>query len=235
MVDYVYICRDGENEELRYSIRSVVAHMPPGNIWVVGGKPKWYIGNHIPIKQSLPKERNAINNLKTICDSREISEDFVLMNDDFFVVKKVNTINYYHGGSLQDKMYEYEDLQPTSSYTRSLQETHRRLLRLGVENPLDYELHVPMPMTKDNLAIALRRKGLWRSTYGNLFEVGGAEITDVKVYQSGLMLSRSYDYSKLKYDYISSDDQSFERVLKDVLLDMFSEQSKYESPQLSRS
>lgn len=233
MVDYVYICRDGDNEELRYSIRSVVANMPPGKIWVVGGKPNWYTGNHIPVKQDAVKNRNARNNLKAICSSREISENFVLMNDDFFVVKPVKTIKHYHGGLLSEKIDLYQDLQPTSSYTRSLENTHRRLLKLGIENPLDYELHVPMPMTKANLRVALRGEVLWRSTYGNIFHVLGKKITDVKVYTSSPLLRKSYDYSDLKYDYLSSDDDSFEILLQDILLEMFPEPTACEQFQLA--
>lgn len=231
MVDYVYICRDGDNEELRYSIRSVVANMPPGNVWVVGGKPKWYTGNHIPVKQDMAKSRNAANNLKVICNSKEISDNFILMNDDFFAIKPIKTIKYYHGGLLSEKIELYQDLQPTSSYTRSLEETHRRLLKLGVEDPLDYELHVPMPMSKANLRVALRGNTLWRSTYGNIFHVLGKKITDVKVYASSPLLRKSYDYSSFKYDYISSDDESFQMLLEDVLLDMFPSPSLYEQSQ----
>lgn len=228
-MDYVYICKSGENEELRYSIRSVIQNMPKGKIWVVGGKPDWYVGNHIPVKQNFQKYKNARNNLAAICESKEISNKFVLMNDDFFVVKPVKRVKYYHGGFLQDKVYQYEDLQPTSSYTRILQNTNKRLLRLGIEKPLDYELHVPMPMYKDKLEVALRGNTLWRSNYGNIFNVGGTKIKDVKVYSSSALMRKSYDFNSLIYDYISSNQDSFEKVKSEVLEKMFSEKSIYEA------
>ena len=230
MLDYVWICRDGENEELRYSIRSVVKNMPKGNIWVIGGKPDWYIGNHIPVKQNLPKVRNAVKNLTTICESDIISNSFILMNDDFFVIRPVKTVEYFNGGKLLDKIHQYEDLQPTSSYTRSLQETRSRLLKLGIEDPLDYELHVPMPMTKDRLSKALKNSSLFRSTYGNRYGVGGKTIKDVKVYASRPLSLKSYDYMSMEYDYISSDDESFKIILDTLLLDMFPDASEHESP-----
>lgn len=230
MVDYVWICRDGENEELRYSIRSVIKNMPSGNVWVVGGKPSWYNGNHIPVKQNLPKMRNAMNNLAAICSSDKISNEFVLMNDDFFAVKPIKTIKHYHGGLLRDKVYQSEDFRPTSSYTRSLRETHKALTKLGIKDPLNYELHVPMPMTKDGLRKYLNTNMLFRSAYGNLHEVGGEEMSDVKVYGPGPMSSGSYKYDTLIHDYISSNDDSFENVLKEVLLEMFPEPSMFESP-----
>ena len=52
---FVYICKDGENEELRYSIRSVLKNTKDAVIWVVGGKPNWYIGNYIKVIQDQNK------------------------------------------------------------------------------------------------------------------------------------------------------------------------------------
>ena len=54
-MDIVYNCRPGkQNEELRYSIRSVMENLPHDNLWVVGGKPEWYTGNY---GRGVPKGR----------------------------------------------------------------------------------------------------------------------------------------------------------------------------------
>ncbi len=109
-MDFVYICKDGDNDELKYSIRSVVASFPEANIWVVGGKPEWYVGNYIKVPQNLTKYKNAFYNLKSITESNEISESFVLMNDDFYIIKKINNIDNYHGGSLLEKINLYQKI-----------------------------------------------------------------------------------------------------------------------------
>ena len=113
-MQYVYVCRPGENEELRYSIRSVEANLPSGEIWVVGGKPSWYSGNYIPVDQVAGKQNDAIKNLFTIVESDKIQENFVLMNDDFFVVKPVSKIKIYHGGTLENKITIRQDFTPGS-------------------------------------------------------------------------------------------------------------------------
>lgn len=228
-MDYVYICGPGENEELKYSIRSVIKNAPVGKVWVVGQSPDWYSGNKINIPQDEQKYINAINNLKAICDSKDISDSFILMNDDFYIVNPISNIKYMYSGSLEEKVGKYIDLVPNSSYTRRLQETHRRLLKDGVSNPLDYELHVPMPMNKANLRQCLDiPKVLWRSMYGNLFNVGGIQMPDVKVYLAGALRRNSYSLDDLKYDYLSSDDSSFKLIKKTVLEKMFPEPSNYE-------
>ena len=51
-MNFIYICRIGENEELRYSVRSVLNSFPEAVIWVIGGKPDWYVGNYIYVDQN---------------------------------------------------------------------------------------------------------------------------------------------------------------------------------------
>lgn len=227
-MDLVYICRDGENEELRYSIRSAVKNLPHSKIWVVGGKPDWYGGNFIPVKQTSSKYSNVRNILEEIKNNNLISNKFILMNDDFFIVKPVKRIKSFHGGPLQSKVELHQDLAMRSAYTNLLQQTYMRLIRMGIKSPLDYDIHVPMAMSRKGLGEAMKGNSLWRSAYGNIFAVGGKRIDDVKVYDSGPLKSKSYDFASLKYDFVSTDDSSFELVKNSLLADMFPEPTIYE-------
>jgi hypothetical protein len=197
-MDFVYICKDGVNEELKYSIRSVVESFPETNIWVVGGKPDWYTGNYIKVEQKESKYKNAVKNLETICLAQEISESFILMNDDFYIIKKIDG---------------------NSQYTRKLSGTYKKLKALGFENPLDYELHVPMIMEKEKLKIVLELldQFLWRSIYGNKFDVGGTQMEDVKVYNSGPLVLKSYNLNIDDHTYLSSADSSFNSIFNFII------------------
>ena len=192
-MDLVYICRDGKNEELRYSIRSAVKNLSFDNLWVVGGKPDWYSGNYIKVEQNRAKYVNARNNLSAICNSEEISDSFILMNDDFYILNKVESVPYMHGGLLSDKIKTYKSLTGNTSYVLKLNKTFTNLSRRFKKDILDYELHVPMVMQKENLLEVLNYSDFWRSRYGNTFSVGGKEITDVKVYASGSLTLKSND------------------------------------------
>lgn len=227
-MDIVYICRPGDNEELRYSIRSAVKNLKHNNVWVVGAKPDWYIGNFIPVEVTGSKYTNARNNLKTIAASPEISQSFLLMNDDFFVLNKINRFVNWHGGPLEEKVKTYYDIDPTSPYTKMLSNTYNKLIKLGFDNPLDYELHVPMSMQKDKLKDVLDGRELWRSCYGNMFDSGGEAHTDVKVYSRGILGTRSFDFKNNKTDYLSSSDDSFKDIQEYMLNDMFPKASKLE-------
>ena len=230
-MDFVYICKDGDNEELRYSIRSVMASFPDANVWVVGGKPSWYNGNFIFVQQRSAKYINAINNLKTICASEEISEQFILMNDDFFIIEKINSIDTFHGGLLFDKINLYKKIATNSGYISKLEKTFNKINDLGLSNILDYELHVPMVMEKTKLKSVLRHGSefLWRSMYGNIFNVGGTEMKDVKVYIEGPLVAKSYEIKNKEHKYLSSTDTSFQMLYSIILKKMFSTKCKYEN------
>lgn len=229
-MDFVYICKDGTNEELRYSIRSVHESFPDSKIWVVGGRPNWYMGDYIEVVQSLSKYRNAIGNLKTICSSNEISDRFVLMNDDFYIIKKIDEIKDYHGGPLLEKINLYQKINSNSNYTRKLAATYKKIKALGIEDPLDYELHVPMVMEKDKLAETLKNNDqfLWRSIYGNVYNVGGEQMEDVKVYIKGPLVLKSYNLKKEEHIYLSSADTSFDVLFNNILKKQFNQKTKYE-------
>lgn len=231
-MDYVYICRDGDNEELRYSIRSVLANATPGNIWVVGGKPKWYSGNFINVPQDKEKYQNARNNIKAIVNSKEISEHFVLMNDDFFIINPINYIETFHGGSLSDKIGIFELHSKKSYYTKILLKTEKILKKWGISDPLDYAIHVPMVMEKDKLKDIINTKleGISiRTLYGNKFNIGGQKIDDVKIHANNKIRLNSYDFKGKDFPFISTNDDTFDYLYEHLLKNKFKKKSKYEN------
>ena len=221
-MDLVYICRDGDNEELRYSIRSAVANLPFDKIWVFGGKPDWYVGRHVRLKQNAQKYDNARSNLAAICRNTDVSDDFVLMNDDFFAIRPVDEFKYYHRGTLQ----EHANLIKESiGYRRMIEDTKDVLEYLDYSDPLSYELHLPMVMNKEKLAKVVRTMGLWRSVYGNMYGVGGEKHDDVKVHNHV-----SLDIvGNNPLPYISTNDETFAGVRESLLEKLFPEPSKYEA------
>jgi hypothetical protein len=229
-MDFVYICKEGQNEELKYSIRSVIESFPDAKIWVVGGKPDWYVGNYIEVHQVHTKYKNAYENLNKICLSSEISKQFILMNDDFYIIKKLENIENHHGGSLLKKINLYQKINGNSNYTRKLAATYKKLTSIGIDNPLDYELHVPMIMEKEKLKEVLKYKDqfLWRSMYGNIFKVGGKEMEDVKVYTKGPLVLKSYNLNIDKHIYLSSADSSFQIIWDKILKVQFKQKTKFE-------
>jgi len=229
-MDFVYICRNGPNEELRYSIRSLYANTKVNSIWIVGGKPDWYRGKYIPVEQDQTKYLNAQNNLKTIINSNKIPDKFVLMNDDFYVIKPLTSIPVYHGGSLHDKAIKFKKHRP-GLYARQLEQTVKLLKENGVQNPLDYAIHVPMTIHKENFEFAVSLGGSIRSVYGNMNRIGGHRlpVDDVKVHPARIGYPKRFDYKTNEFDlpFLSTSDATFKQVHRDFL-GQFDKPSKLE-------
>lgn len=218
-MDFVYICRSGENEELRYSIRSVLKYFSSASVWVVGGKPLWYSGNYIEVKDSGNKFKNINSCYKNIIDNDNISNDFVLMNDDFFILS--NTDNYKHyDGLLEDKIINHSSIYGNSSYARALRGCLKALKSQGIHNPLNYDVHTPMTFNKANLAKVIDLSLAPRSMYGNMFINDGLEMKDVKIYKNSIDIN-------LNNDFISTEDNSF-NLIKDRLDLLFPNPSIFE-------
>lgn len=228
-MDLVYICRSGENEELRYSIRSMVENFPHDEIWVVGGKPSWYVGNHIPVAQGRIKYENAQNNLKAIVESEAISEQFVIVNDDFYAIKPIKKIYNFASGTLHKKLESYSARHPSSYYTNLIMLTYKKIKQMHGEDfiPIDYDIHVPMVYEKSKLKPLIKYTLLWRSLYGNTYNVPYRIMKDVKIYRYNREEALK-EIIERNVRYISSDDESFEYVKDNLLAEMFPYPSKYE-------
>lgn len=211
-MDFVYVCRNGDNEELRYSIRSVYHSFPDAKIWVVGGKPKWYTGNYIETPQNKNKFSNVLGSLRRVCATDEISDTFILMNDDFFIINKIDKIPVLHGGYLSERVESLIDLTPQSAYLKLLKLTSFRLSRMGHHDALDYDIHVPMQMQKSRMSRSLQKGVLWRSMYGNLNRVGGISIKDVKIYRDDDILNKIINGDTNDMNFISTIDDRFEEI-----------------------
>jgi len=226
---FVYICRAGDNEELRYSIRSVLHFFPTAKIWVVGEPPKWYDGDYIKVKQTGTKYGNAYRNLSIIASSPQLPEEIIIMNDDFYIIGEVESFGPFHEGSLIDKYNLYFDTYQMSSYTKKLFETYNRLRKMKFDDPKSYELHVPITVERSKLSRVMKYENLlWRSMYGNMFELKGEQMQDVKVYTTVKMNFKNYDYKNITSPFISSDDSSFEILRRSILSKLFKKKTKYE-------
>lgn len=226
-MDVIYTCRSGENEELKYSIRSVIANLKAAeNIWVVGDKPDWYSGNFIKVNPVGNSFENVRTNLKTVIDNPNISDDFVLMNDDFFISKSINSVPHYHGGLLLNRSMRHQELGGPNHYANLLMKTDRVLKQQGIKDPLNYDLHVPMVFNKTNLSYTIDNQFSIRSYYGNTYKLGGEEIRDVKIYSHPRFRvdSSSMDNGT---PFFSTDDESFKEVYS-VIKHLFSIPSQYE-------
>jgi hypothetical protein len=226
-MDYVYICRSGDNDELRYSLRSIEENMPKGRVWVVGHRPIWYIGDFIPVDDIGGKFDNIVNCIKTVSENNDISDNFILMNDDFFALNPIDKLKNYHGGLLENKIARYKELRMAPKYIRLLELTLRQLKENGINSPMDYDIHVPIIMNKAILKDAINLAFFPRSAYGNLAKLEAIKITDVKIYSNGEKINW---HEIINNDFVSTEDNSFISLKNNILNKMFDKPSQLENP-----
>lgn len=190
-MDVVYVVRPGDvNEELRYSLRSLV-NLPHDQVWIVGYRPQWVRGvQHIPLRQLGPKWTNSTANLRRACAHPGVSERFAYFNDDFFLLQPLgDDLPMWNRGPLGDVLARYA--KSNSRYADGMRKTAKLLRDLGLPGPyLSYELHAPMPVQKlgmlEALAAAEARpvQGVLhkRTLYGNYWGLGGLSMPDGKLH-----------------------------------------------------
>lgn len=186
----LYVVRPGnDNEELRYSLRSLQNLPLVTSVTVVGDHPSWMVPDQF-VKgnpNKLAVRSNGPANIRLAVDSPRVPDEFYLMNDDFYITAPVTEVVPMHRGSLHQ--HWRRRTTKTTSYAQTLLQTEELLKEHGVESSFSYEVHVPMLMTKERLAQVFEEFGLdgkpkwirqYRSLYGNFHAVGGTEIVDPK-------------------------------------------------------
>ena len=189
-MDIVYLVKtdpENDSEELRYSLRSL-KNVPHGKVILVGEKPDWATNiTFIPIAQSMTKNENVMMNLRAAARSDDISEEFVMMNDDFFIMKPILEIPRTNFGTMKSIIEQYEQrYSEVTHYISSMKKLYDLLRKREIAEPLSYELHAPMILSKSKVQELYRDAPKpfyqFRSFYGNYFNIGGETVPDVKIF-----------------------------------------------------
>lgn len=187
-MDIVYVVKDSAyNEELKYSLRSVEENFPHNRVWIIGGKP---IGVHpdkqVPIVQKGRTKWDRVRNLwGMICENKEITDKFVIFNDDFFILEPVKELPAYSDGDLEalaKRVIKNNNGRPTF-YTNRIMKCAEILKNAGLSTH-SFEMHVPMVIDK-KLMLATREKfpgaPASRSLYGNYNHIKPCRLSDGKI------------------------------------------------------
>lgn len=230
-LDIVYLVKDKPiNEELRYSLRSVALNMPHSKVFIFGGCPTFVDKKQVRHKYipqgSHSKWENTSDLLHYVCMDEDVSDDFILFNDDFFVLKPIQNVVNYHDRTLAQRLDDFSKKYPTSRYVQRLKVAKQTLGLHGISNPLNFELHTPMVFNKAKLLDiydAYSQTGAKRTIYGNLYcKDDSPQMADIKHYNV-------YSTPMPSDVYCSTTDLSFAVGLVGKLLrDKFNKPSKYE-------
>lgn len=177
-MDVLYIIGGGSswnNDELRYSLRSLKNCQDVDKVWIVGNKPAFLRNiEYLWVEDKFDWWKNAFIKTKAAIESG-ISKDFLLMNDDFFMLEpfRADDYPYYHKGELpQDEENEYRKV---------LFNTRRILEELG-KTTYHFGVHCPIRINGEKylrLEKYFNQPVSARCLYGN-FYCNGVKIEDNK-------------------------------------------------------
>ena len=122
-LDIVYFVKDTSlNDELLYSLRTVEKNFPHNRVWFIGGCP-YNLKPDKYIKVEQDKDTKWANTnvlMRVACENSEITDDFVLFNDDFFVMSPVNELPYYYDDTLGKRVDKLSGKYIHSRYRTNL-------------------------------------------------------------------------------------------------------------------
>lgn len=228
MMDAVYVCRTGENPELRYSLRTLEKNVDHGAVWIFGDAPAWVDRASVEVVQNpqkvSPYASTRSHIAKAINDPR-VTSPFTLWNDDFYAMRPVNEIVLMNRGPLGKMLTDYRG--PRTPWVRALHDTMRLVSGMGVKEPLFYDLHVPIVVWKDVMEEALKIASRARedavhvrTIYGNLLREEGVTIEDPKMHRRTDKFPTG--------PWLSSSDGTFRSAVEPVLRYLFPDPCPYE-------
>ena len=213
---YVYKRTSDKGQELKYSIRSLEnVKNWNGEVFVCGDRESWFSDEIKLIDtfvRSHIKHKDVGNKRMAIVKDKRVPDDFIYMNDDFICISPVEIKPLHQGEMPHDS--------GTNHWQKMKRKTKAYLIEQGIENPLDYDIHVPIILNKQNILDLREKVGersekdqmCFRTLYGNIFKIGGKHYKDRKTQTSKL----------LKGDLLST------RIFAPELKKLFPKPSKFE-------
>jgi len=245
MISVIYPIGAGskwQNNELRYSLRSLSKISGIGDVFIVGEKPAW-VQNviHIPCKDiPFRKEYSIYTKIMAAVEDRRVSNCFLFMNDDHFCLQDmdVTEIENYASGTLED---EYN--RRHGHYKAACKNTMDLLDKI-TEKPHDWagrseygdyhycDVHTPI----------LYWKGFWnginrymynrspeyvlKSLYAGFAGIQTVEITDLKINKP--MQYREIIAKLADRKFFSIGDYGVCPDMKRVMSELYPKKSKYD-------
>ena len=184
--DIIYPYKRAPNDfELRYSLRSLV-NVPHSRVIIAGDSP-FCVNDRVTVvknpRVSGDRYMSSTSNIFAAMARADVSDEFVVMNDDIFVLKPW-TFKHEHRATIAECL---ADPAFAGEYRARMVSTAAILRSVGITEPLFFGLHTPTVYNRHRLADMIReypmpqRRYLTRTLYWNLFPAPSVRRTDVKV------------------------------------------------------
>lgn len=171
--------------ELRYSLRSL-ENLKHWNVFIIWDKPTWAKNIiHIPMSDASNKYINVRRKCAKMSLDKRISEDFILMNDDFYILKPIDKLWYYIRWTMEDSLDEIEKTVWRTTFYEAINTVYKMYPEWDC-----FAVHAPIIFNKKKLYDIMKK--YWhkhfckRSLYCNYYNIEWEPlkwwITDCKIW-----------------------------------------------------
>lgn len=215
-MDVVFPYKKTDSDELKYAMRSL-KYLPHRNVFICGDKPDWISDKVI----WLGKEGHGVNaqhdselNIRLALKDPRLSSKFILMNDDFFILRPIYKLPDYYTGTFSELIRNRQE----AAFVTFNQALYKTKTFISDPDPLAFELHIPVIMSKrERLLVSdeilpmleLGCTVFPRSIYLNRYGKNLVKREDVKLY--------SFKSRQPLNDFLSTDDGQFDEQIKQLL------------------
>lgn len=227
LIDLVFPLGTGSthaNIEIKYSLRSVEKHLSNvGKVFIIGVDiPFLKDIHHLSFKETANNHNENIRQkVLAACYHPEISEDFLFMNDDHFLLQDFDLPNFpnYYKGTLED--YKFKN---NGWYLADLLWTQGKI----GNNALNFDTHTPIIYNKTRFKERLGNVEpvgiLIKSMYAHGLE--GTKEPDAKLYRRHTM--REIEYKTQSAPCFSICDRAINEDLMKFLNYLYPKKSRWE-------
>lgn len=224
------------NTELRFCLRSIEKHLKGyGEIFVIGEGLPWLRNvTVIPAtdhEQTYYKERNIFNKVMLACLDSRVSEDFLFMNDDHFLLQEFEAgqFPYYYYGTLSHQLTRTSPYRQTVANTLGpIKEVCAGELYFDVHSPILYSKQAFERLSNYNwdikygFCIKTMYMNLAMRSWGRMVEY----CEDLKL--SGAMSATQIKQAIAGRPFFSTADNVRDGSMGAVLEELYPSPSKYE-------
>jgi len=213
--------------ELRFCLRSIAKHLKGyGNVFIIGTCPDWIQNiTHFPAEddpRNRFRDRNIVNKITAACKDGRISQDFLMVHDDHFLLDDIEAKHfpYVHHGPVSITGGQY-------GYTKQ-----NTIGVLGEVN--DHDSHCPILFNKNKFVNSVPTVD-WNKWYGHLVKTLYCVMNGIEAeYYPDMKIRWADTVEEVKQAiagrrWFSIGDRCFENgVMIKVLEELYSEKSIYE-------